>query len=105
MNTIYADKWQDVWEACENPPAGSAAVADLYHWSTNYDPGKGPFTMFLDMIGWSEDQIGENLWSGDHSLLGYVELDKLGKALCEYADRPHDVQGFVDRLMELEAQG
>jgi hypothetical protein len=94
----------DVWELCEAPPSGCDGVADLYHWSTNYDAGKGPFTLFLDLIGFSADEYGESLYVlGDASGLGYVELGKLAVALTEYADRPHDVRAFVEALMEAEA--
>jgi hypothetical protein len=97
--------YNDVWEALEDAQPHVAATADLYHWSTNYDPGKGPMTLFLDLIGWSADELGMSLYEiGDASGLGYVELDKLGLALREYADRPLDVRSFVDVLMELESR-
>jgi len=95
---------QDVWELCETPPQGCEAVADLYHWSTNFDTGKGPITLFLDLIGWSEDEIGEPLYDLKDAALGYVELDKLGLALREYADCPQDVRSFVDQLLGAESQ-
>src|SRR3954468_17678079 len=94
----------DVWELCENAPQYCESVADLYHWSTNYDAGRGPMTLFLDLIGWSEDNIGEPLYSLKDASLGYLELDKLAKALGEYADRPTDVLSFVDELMRAESQ-
>lgn len=94
----------DVWELCENPPAGCADVADLYHWSTNYDAGKGPFTLFLDLIGYSDEHLGEPLYNLRDASLGYVELDKLADALKQYADRPGDVREFVDALIEAETQ-
>lgn len=93
----------DVWQLIEEAPKHVEATADLYHWSTNYDAGKGPITLFLDLIGWSEDNIGEPLYSLKDASLGYVELDKLGLALREYADRPQDVREFVDQLLEAES--
>lgn len=107
---------KDVWELCESPPDGCDDVADLYHWSTNYDAGDGPFALFLDMIGWSDEELGmpaygptvrrlegSRLESWD-SRLGYLELDKLADALKQYADRPHDVRAFVDELMLAEGR-
>jgi hypothetical protein len=88
----------------EEAPEYASATADLYHWSTNYDAGKGPITLFLDMIGWSEDNIGETLYDLGDASLGYLELDKLAKALTEYADRPQDVREFVDALIEAESR-
>lgn len=92
----------DVWEYHESAPAYVEATADLWHWSTNYDAGKGPFTLFLDLIGWSEDEIGEPLYSLKDASLGYLELDKLGAALREYSDRPTDVRAWVDGLIAAE---
>lgn len=95
----------DIWEMLEqDAPAGCAAVQDLYSWSLNFDAGYGPFTLFLDLIGWSEDNIGEALYSLDTASLGYVELDKLGLALREYAESPQNVREYVDKLIEAETQ-
>lgn len=94
--------YDTVYEATDDPPAYAEAVANLYDWSTNYAPGEGPITLFLDIIGWSDDNLGERVyrsWS-----LGYVEIHRLAAALSEYADRPQDVREYVDLLLELEAQ-
>lgn len=99
------DEAPDVWAMLEEPaPAGCEAVQDLYSWSLNYDAGRGPFTLFLDLIGWSEDVIGEPLYNLSSASLGYYELGKLGLALREYADRPHDVREYVEALMEAEGR-
>lgn len=96
--------YNDVWEALEDAQPHVENVADLYHWSTNFDAGRGPFTLFVDLIGWSDEHIGEPLYSLTGANLGYLELDKLGKALTEYADRPLDVRSFVDLLLDLEGR-
>lgn len=94
---------KDIWEMLEEKaPQGCEAVQDLYSWSLNYDAGKGPFTLFLDLIGWSEDNLGEAMYSLNGSSLGYVEIGKLAEALTEYADRPWDVNEYVNQLMEAE---
>lgn len=90
----------DFWELLEDPPAGCDAVADLWSWSTNYDAGKGPATLFLDLIGYSADEFGEPLYDMKNASLGYVELGKLADALTAYSDRPHDVRAFVGRVVE-----
>lgn len=92
----------DIWTFTEEAPAHAADVADLWHWSTNFDAGQGPFTLFLDMIGWSEDEIGETLYSMASANLGYMELDKLADALKQYADRPTDVRAWIDELMAFD---
>lgn len=111
------DKPDDVWSLLEEAPVYAVAVGDLYHWSTNYDAGDGPFALFLDMIGYSDDEYGMALYgptvraadntrgmSSWDSNLGYVELSKLGAALVEYADRPQDVRAFVDQLISAEVE-
>lgn len=107
---------RDVWQLLEDAPVTLADTAALYHWSTNYDTGDGPFALFLDMIGWSDDELGqaiygptiryaENIRTGSwDERLGYEELNKLGRALMEYATRPHDVRQFVDELMLAEGR-
>jgi hypothetical protein len=96
------DEGEDVWTLLDEAPAHGEAVADLYHWSTNYDAGKGPFALFFDLLGWSEDELGEPIYKLREASLGFVELDKLGLALREYADNPHEVREYVDALMRAE---
>lgn len=121
LDAESSDEPQDVWAILDEAPVYATAVGDLYHWSTNYQAGDGPFTLFLDMIGYSDEEFGqalygptmranENTWKvgTEHVVswdanLGYVELSKLGAALVEYADRPQDVRVFVDRLMLAES--
>lgn len=99
------DEPQDIWQLLEaDAPPGCAAVQDLYSWSLNYDAGKGPFTLFLDLIGWTLDNLGEPAYDLKTTSLGYLECDKLAKALTEYADRPSDVTAYVETLMEAEGR-
>ena len=82
----------DLWGLLESPPAGCEAVADLWNWSMNFDAGQGPASLFLDLIGHSADEYGCNLYASSEAGypgLSYMELDKLGRSLCEYADDPH----------------
>lgn len=92
-------------EATEILDAESQAegVADLYRWSSNYD-APTPFGLFLDLIGWSEDQLGMPLHdlAKAHEQLGYLELGMLAKALDEYSDRPGVVMDAVERAMAAE---
>lgn len=94
---------KDIWALLEETaPDGCDEVQDLYSWSLNYDAGKGPFTLFLDMIGWTDDVLGMTLYDFASRSLGYLELGKLAQALTQYADRPHDVREYVDLLMDAE---
>jgi hypothetical protein len=105
VNELETDP-KSVWDLLEEAPGGCDAVASLYQWSTNYDCGKGPFTLFIDLIGWSEDNIGNTIYDyrSLQRKLGFVELSKLADALTAYADRSHDVSDYVSALLEAEAR-
>lgn len=97
---------EDIWTLLEqDAPEGCTAVQDLYSWSLNFDAGKGPFSLFVDLIGWSDENFGTPIYAGNDPAtgLGYVELSKLGAALVEYSDRPGRVRDYVDQLINAEA--
>lgn len=100
---------RDIWAMLEETaPDGCEAVQDLYSWSLNYDAGHGPFALFLDLIGWTADEMGDGVMLypyADHPASGYLEIAKLAHALEEYADRPHEVREYVDELMAAEVVG
>ena len=81
-------------------------VFNLYQWSTNFPCGEGPFTLFCDMIGWSEEALGENLVTEPNwNHYGYKELSLLALALEEYTDSPSDVKEYVQFLLDCELEG
>ena len=94
------------WDLLENPPVQAAETAALLSWSLNFDHklGATPYTIFLDLIGYSADVIGCPLSSLDdvHRVLGFMELDYLGDALKEYATNPDAVRAFVDDAQAAE---
>jgi hypothetical protein len=93
----------DFFDLIENAPENLAGVARLASWSTNYDARTGtPFGVFLDLIGYSEEQFGENLVKNPQKILGYLELDYLANALRNYADNPAEVNEFVEKLITAE---
>ena len=108
MPTNYSPKGStmqastDIWTFTDEAPTYAEKVADLWHWSTNFDAGMGPITLYLDLIGWSEDNIGVTMFDLTTSCLGYMELDKLADALKAYTERPQDVRAWVDELMAFE---
>jgi hypothetical protein len=77
-------------------------IVGLYQWSTNYEVGKTPFTLFIDLIGYTQEQYGEALYNLDKPQLGYLELDYLGDALKEYATIGQDAYDFVVRILNAE---
>ena len=79
-------------------------IVGLYQWSTNYEAGKTPFTLFIDLIGYTQEQFGEALYNLDKPQLGYLELDYLGDALKEYATIGGDAYDYVVRILEAEGR-
>lgn len=94
----------DFWELLDDPPYGCNEVAQLFHWSTNFPAGTGPATLFLDLIGWSHEEMGAPIFSMEDPALGYLELDKLARALLEYATNPWKVKRYVSKLVEAESR-
>jgi len=78
------------------------AVEALFTWSSSciYPT---PATLFLDLIGYSEDHYGVRLCDNPPQM-GYVELGYLGEALSGYADYPGEVWDKVQHLLDLEAE-
>lgn len=91
-----------VEEMLENPPAYVESVALLIDWSRNFDPEKSPYALFLDLIGWSEEEVGSKLYEGGS--LGSVEAHKLANALEEWSNRPTDVEDFINKFENLSME-
>ena len=89
------------WNTLEKPPTYGKDTAALMEWSLNYD-FPSPMSLFLDMIGYSEEELGERLCADKWPGLGYLELDYLADALKEYAHRPLDVYALAERLVNEE---
>ena len=75
------------------------AIDSLFSWSDNYDY-PSPASLFLDMIGYSLDEIGENLCSKVQPVLGYLELDLLADALKVVATVGADAYDYAKLLAE-----
>ena len=78
-------------------------VVTLANWSQNHDY-PSPMTLYLDLIGYSESELGERLCADKMPNLGFLELQFLGDAIKEYSDKPHEVYEWVCRLMEEESE-
>lgn len=89
------------WEMLDTDhPEYVVDTVGLVNWSHNCSHPT-PFALFLDLIGWSETELGENITS-KLPTLGYLELDYLAGALVEYSKRPQDVHQWVNQLMREE---
>jgi hypothetical protein len=84
-----------------NTKSAVDAVEALADWSENCEHPT-PYALFLDLIGWSEEEYGCRLCSEAMPKVGYVEAFKLGQALEAWADHPREVEEHIsDRLTNL----
>jgi len=81
-------------------------ITALYNWSTNYEAGKTPFTLFIDLIGYTSMEFGRTIYDLNNVSkgIGYLELDYLGDALKEYANKGADAYDFVVRILDAEGR-
>jgi hypothetical protein len=103
-HTIGETKVNDTqYELIEAAPECAEAVARLWSWSENYNYPT-PASLFLDLIGWSDENLGEPLFDLRQvpNRLGYLELMMLAEALQEYSARPQDVNDYVTKLLEAD---
>ncbi len=91
------------YELLETPPAYCEPIARLWSWSDNYEY-PSPATLFLDLIGWSEEEYGDRLCANKMPAIGYLEAGMLGEALTAYADHPQKVTEFVTALVYSEGE-
>lgn len=93
---------QTVWDYMDNTHAPHAQHAQyLFTWGLNYDRANNPFLVYLDLIGWAEENYGERMLL-DFPILGYLEMDLIGDALKEYANNPQSVDRWLIGLMNCE---
>lgn len=80
-------------------------IQDFFDWSENHDY-PSPFTLFLDLIGYSQEEFGETFTTLDQVVnkLGYLELGYLGEALVTYSDRPQESLDFIALLLKIEEE-
>ena len=79
-------------------------IQSLYQWSTNFH-FPSPFSVFLDLVGYSEEEFGESLVQDNiSSILGYKELDLLGLALQEFAEDPNRAEDYIRFLLFAECE-
>tara|TARA_B100001939_G_scaffold332190_1_gene330954 strand:+ start:302 stop:568 length:267 start_codon:yes stop_codon:yes gene_type:complete len=86
-----------------NSTEAREAIDRLFTWSTNYD-FPSPACLFLDLIGHSEETLGERLCSQSMPSIGYLEAGYLGEALTAWSDFPSDVHSHVEQLLAEEAE-
>jgi hypothetical protein len=90
---------QKFYDLCDTAPEYAEDTAHLFSWCEGNYNFPAPSSLFLDLIGYSEEEHGSRLTAEKFPALGYLELDLIAKALTEYASRPNDVYAFVETLM------
>jgi hypothetical protein len=90
---------QRFYDLCDNAPEYAESTAHLMSWCEGNYNFPAPSSLFLDMIGYSEEEHGVNLTAQKMPSLGYLEIEMLANAMTEYASRPNDVYAFVEKLM------
>lgn len=90
-------KQAKVWELLENAPHYVTNVSQLISWSYNYDYQTGmPLWAFLDLIGYTRENFGGNL-NPEGYTIDYISAECFAGALNEWADRPQDVEDFIQQ--------
>ena len=87
----------------QHPPAGMAGIASLYQWGQNYDSANNPFVLFLDLMGWSQEELGSTLFEGMIEQAP-VEADLIAVALLNYANAPYDAYSYCSALLNAEVE-
>ena len=101
----YLDEYTTLEQLEDNAPEWASATIALASWSRgNYDFNRSPYLLFLDLIGYSEEEYGTNFISEPSKVLGYLEMDYLADALKEYATRPQDIADIIRKHNELEQE-
>ena len=78
-------------------------LTELYKWSANYDRGKNPFCVYLDLIGYSESYYGETIVKNPSECLGYLEYIMLANCLALFENNGYDtIYNIIDEITQEE---
>lgn len=91
---------KDFWEELDN--SKYPAIANLVYWSTNYDFGQGPWQLFLDLIGYSDQELDVRLYDGPG--MDAISRSYIIAALQEYDKEPNQVWDYITYLDHLELE-
>ena len=78
-------------------------LKDLFEWSANFDSGKNPFCIYLDLIGYSKEYYGANLVANPSDYLGYLEYTMLSNCLALFENNGYDtIYNIIDEITQEE---
>ena len=76
-------------------------LQELYEWSSNYESGKNPFCIYLDLIGYSEKQYGINFVENPSDYLGYLEYTMLANCLALFQNNGYEtIYNIIDEITQ-----
>ncbi len=85
---------KDIWEELDNPKY--PAIADLMSWATNYDFHQSPWSLFLDIIDWSGEHVGEKL--APNATLDYISRPLVANAILELDAVGEKAWNYINEL-------
>jgi len=78
-------------------------LTELYKWSANYESGKNPFCVYLDLIGYSKEHYGVNFVNNPNEYLGYLEYTMLANCLALFENNGYDtIYNIIDEITQEE---
>jgi hypothetical protein len=88
-------------------PQEASAIEELHDWSLNFDTGRNPYCLFIDIIGYSGDRWGTYAYCHElkdcERIFGYKELCLLADALKIFENNGYDqVHAWCDLLDNTE---
>ena len=76
-------------------------LQELYEWSSNYESGKNPFCIYLDLIGYSKEHYGINFVENPSDYLGYLEYTMLANCLALFENNGYDtIYNIIDEITQ-----
>jgi hypothetical protein len=78
-------------------------LKELYEWSNNYESGKNPFCVYLDLIGYSKEHYGVNYVDNPSDYLGYLEYTMLSNCLALFENNGYEtIYNIIDEITQEE---
>lgn len=89
-----------LWDELNEP--AFPGIGGLFDWALNYDRKDSPWLLFLDVIGWSDEHIGERLT--EQTKLDFYGIECFAEALHELATKGEQAWKYVDELERLSLE-
>jgi hypothetical protein len=77
------------------------SIETVYNLAKKYDNENSPFSMFLDLIGYSDEYCGTLAPNANNE---YLELEFIADAIKEFVIRPSEAEDFIEKLLDAELE-